>query len=236
MPLGMEVGLGQGDFVLDGDPAPPLQKRAEPPQFSAHVFCGQTAAWIKIKLRTEVDIGPGHILLDGDPAPLSKRRRAHPPIFGPCLMWPNGYMDQDETWHGGRPQPWPHCVRCGPSYPAPKGHSPLPIFARVCCGQTTGWIKLALGMEVGHIVLDGDPAPLYKKGTEPPIFGPCVLRPYGWMDQDAAWYEGRPRPRRHSVIWGHGNPAPPPQKGAQPPPPIFDSSILPNGCVYQDTT
>jgi len=23
MPLGMEVGLGPGDFVLDGDPAPP---------------------------------------------------------------------------------------------------------------------------------------------------------------------------------------------------------------------
>jgi len=26
MPLGMEVGLGPGDFVLDGDPAPPSQK------------------------------------------------------------------------------------------------------------------------------------------------------------------------------------------------------------------
>ena len=26
MPLGMEVGLGPGDFVLDGDPAPPPQK------------------------------------------------------------------------------------------------------------------------------------------------------------------------------------------------------------------
>jgi len=23
MPLGMEVGLGSGDFVFDGDPAPP---------------------------------------------------------------------------------------------------------------------------------------------------------------------------------------------------------------------
>ena len=26
MSLGMEVGLGPGDFVLDGDPAPPSQK------------------------------------------------------------------------------------------------------------------------------------------------------------------------------------------------------------------
>ena len=30
MPLGVEVGLGLGDFVLDGDPAPP-QKRSQPP-------------------------------------------------------------------------------------------------------------------------------------------------------------------------------------------------------------
>jgi len=32
----------------------------------------------------------------------------------------------------------------------------------VYCGQTDGWIKMKLGMEVGfgrgHIVLDGDPA------------------------------------------------------------------------------
>ena len=37
----------------------------------------------------------------------------------------------------------------------------------------------------GDFVLDGDPAPLPKKGVEPPIFGPCLLRPNGWMDQDA---------------------------------------------------
>ena len=23
-------------------------------------------------------------------------------------MWPNGWTDQDETWHIGRPRPWPH--------------------------------------------------------------------------------------------------------------------------------
>ena len=43
MPLGMEVGLGPGDFVLDGDPAPPPQKGGgAPPQLLAHVYCGQT--------------------------------------------------------------------------------------------------------------------------------------------------------------------------------------------------
>jgi len=48
MPLGTEVGLGQGDFVLDGDPAP--QKGGTAPQFLAHVYCGQTARWIKMPL------------------------------------------------------------------------------------------------------------------------------------------------------------------------------------------
>jgi len=27
------------------------------------------------------------------------------------VLWPNGWIDQDETWHGGRPRPRPHCVR-----------------------------------------------------------------------------------------------------------------------------
>jgi len=34
MPLGMEVGLGPGDFVLDGDP----QKGGGAPKFAAHVY------------------------------------------------------------------------------------------------------------------------------------------------------------------------------------------------------
>jgi len=29
--------------------------------------------------------------------------------------------DQGETWRAGRPRPWPHCVRWGPSSPSPKG-------------------------------------------------------------------------------------------------------------------
>jgi len=54
MSLGMELGLGLGDFVLDGDPVPLPKKGAEAPKFSAHVYCGQTAGWIKMILGTEV--------------------------------------------------------------------------------------------------------------------------------------------------------------------------------------
>jgi len=85
MPLGIEVGLGPGDFVLDGDPASPPQKGGGAPQFSAHVYCGQTAGWIKMALDTEVNLGLGHIVLDEDPAPLPIKG-AEPSIFGPFLL------------------------------------------------------------------------------------------------------------------------------------------------------
>jgi len=41
----------------------PFPKRGQSPQFSAHVYCGQTAAWIKMLLGTEAGLGPGHIVL-----------------------------------------------------------------------------------------------------------------------------------------------------------------------------
>jgi len=53
------------------------------------------------------------------------------------------------------------------------------------CGQTVGWIKMTLGMQVGlvpgHIVLDGDPAPLPQKGAEPRSFWPISVVAK-WLD------------------------------------------------------
>ena len=68
--LGMQVGLGPGHIVLDGDSALPPPKGHTPNfrQFSAHICCGQMAGWIKMPLGMEVGLGPGHIVLDGDPA------------------------------------------------------------------------------------------------------------------------------------------------------------------------
>ena len=55
MSLGVELGLGPGDFVLDGDPAPfPQKGGGATPKFSAHVYCGQTAGWMKLVLSMEV--------------------------------------------------------------------------------------------------------------------------------------------------------------------------------------
>jgi len=60
-----------------GTQLPLPKKGAEPPpQFSAHVYCGQTAGWIKMALGMKVGLGPGHIVLDGDPGPLPKKGRS----------------------------------------------------------------------------------------------------------------------------------------------------------------
>jgi len=66
-------------------------------------------------LSTKVGLGPSYIVLDGDPAPPPKGHS--PPIFGPCLLWSNGWMDQDAAWYGARLRTRQHCVRWGPSCP-----------------------------------------------------------------------------------------------------------------------
>ena len=88
MPLGMEVVLGPGDIVFDGDPAPPMERgAAASPHFSAHVCCDQTAGWIRIPLCMEVGLGPGDVL-DGDPAPppMERGTAASLPLFGPSVL------------------------------------------------------------------------------------------------------------------------------------------------------
>jgi len=61
------------------------------------VYCGQTAGWIKMPLGTEVGLGPSNIVivLDGDPAPPPPRKGTQqPPLFGRCLLRPNGRPSQ----------------------------------------------------------------------------------------------------------------------------------------------
>jgi len=53
------------------------------------------------------------------------------------VLWPNGWMDQDETFDGGRPRPRPDCVRWGPS--SQKMGTQTQFSDYVCRGQTAGW-------------------------------------------------------------------------------------------------
>jgi len=85
MPLRMEVGFGSGDIVLD-ETKLPSAKPGTHPQFSALVYCGQTAGWIKIPLGTEVGLGPVDIVLDGAYLP----PRGTAPNFRPMSIMANG--------------------------------------------------------------------------------------------------------------------------------------------------
>jgi len=94
MKLGMQVGLGHGHIVLGEDPAPLLQKGAQPPQFSAHICCDQMAGWIKMPLGREVGLSPSDIVRWGPSSPSSKRPRSPPPsIFSAHV-----YCGQTAGW------------------------------------------------------------------------------------------------------------------------------------------
>ena len=60
-----------------GDPATPrTEGTPTATQFLSHVYCGQTAVWMKTPLGTEVDLSPGHIVLDGDQPPAKGAQQA----------------------------------------------------------------------------------------------------------------------------------------------------------------
>jgi len=64
----------------------------------------------------------------GTQLPREKRHTHSHPIFGPCLLWPNGWMDEDANCYGSRPRHRPR----GPCCPR-KGHSsPLAPSFRSC--------------------------------------------------------------------------------------------------------
>jgi len=104
----------------------PPRKGAQPVrQFSAHIYCGQTARWIKMPLGREVGLVPCDIMLDGDPVP-TPLKGTQPPIFGPYLLWPNGWIDQD---------------------PAPQRSTAPPHFRPISVmAKAAGCIKMPLGM------------------------------------------------------------------------------------------
>jgi len=88
MTLGMEVVVGPGDFVYDIHSATArTEGTPTTSQFLAHVYCGQTAGWMKTPLGTEVNLGTGHTVLDGVPA-LRERgiALAAPPSFRPMSI------------------------------------------------------------------------------------------------------------------------------------------------------
>jgi len=146
-------------------------------------------------------------------------------------------MDHDETWHGSRPRPRPHCVRWGPNFPLSKRGTAPQFLGHVCCGETAVWIKMPLRTNVdlspGHIVLDEDPAPPTKNGHSSPQVSAHVC-----CGQMAGWIK-MPLGREVDLSPGHnvldGDRAP--QEGPSPFPPIFGQCLLcANGWMDQDAS
>jgi len=72
---------------------PPIPKAAEPHPILGHVYCGQTAAWIKMPLGTEVDLGLRDIVFDVDPSTPRKKGTPTPTNFCPMsivVKWLDG--------------------------------------------------------------------------------------------------------------------------------------------------
>jgi len=90
------------------------------------------------------------------------------------VFLPNGWMDQDETWRGGRPRPGHIVLDRDPAPPPPKrgGAQQPPTFRPMYCGQTAEWIKVPLDMELGlglgHIVLMGTQLTAKRHSNPPP--------------------------------------------------------------------
>ena len=157
----------------------------------------------------------------------------HCPVLFVCdvdALWPNGWTDQDETWHAGRPRPG-HTVLDGDSAVPTERSTAAPTFEiygrRLCLPPynlqsmsiVAQWLdgsrwNLAwdVGLGLRQIVLNGDPAHL-PKGAQPPIFGHvCCGQMAGWIKMQLGTKVG--------LGWGHtvldGDPAPLPQRGTAP--------------------
>ena len=87
----------------------------------------------------------------GTQLPLPQRgAEPPPPIFGPYLLRPNDWMDQDATCMEDGLGSGDFVLDEDPA-PLPKkgAQAPAQFSAQAHCGQKAGWIKMALGMEVG---------------------------------------------------------------------------------------
>ena len=159
-----------------GGASPPQKKKL------AHVYCGQMAGWIKMAL--------GLLCVRWGPSSSPKRGRSPSPIFGPFLLWPNGWMHQDATWYGDRPQPRGLCVRWGLSHSSKRGGAPnfrpMSIAAKRLYGSRRHlvWRYGGRPWPRRHCVRWGPSSTLPKKGAEPPpqfSSHVCCGQTAGWI-------------------------------------------------------
>jgi len=144
------------------------------------------ARWIKMPLGRIVGLNPNDNVLDGDPSPLPKKAAEPPPQFSAhvyCaqtagwIKMPLGMevgLDPSDIALDGYTAPIPTIHKKG-------GRAPnfQPMSHCLYCGQTAVWIKMPhrmkVGLDPGHIVLDGDLAPHPPKRRHSLKFRPMFV-------------------------------------------------------------
>jgi len=92
------------------------------------------------------------------------------------VLWPNSWMDLDETWHAGMSRPWPHCVRWGPNSPSPKRAQPSSFRQLSVVSKRLDGLRCHCHLiGPGDFVFDGDPAPTEKRHSPSPNFWPMSI-------------------------------------------------------------
>ena len=153
----------------------PLPKKGgHSPQFSAHVYCDQTAVYIRIPLGTEVGLSLDDILLNGDPAPPRKKGTAPTQFLahvycGQMAGWIKVPLGTEVNRGPGDIVRWSHSSSL-------KRHSP-PVF-----GLCLLWPHCSMDEDATcygsrpDCVRRGPSSP--TKGAEQSLlFGPCLLWP-----------------------------------------------------------
>jgi len=104
-------------------------------------------------------------------APLPQKG-AQPPLFGSCLLWPNGWVDQDATWYDGKPRPGQQLLDADPA-PPPRGTAPkfrpMSVVAKQLDGSKCHLVGRQASAQAALCYMETQlPLP---KGAQPPIFG-----------------------------------------------------------------
>ena len=152
----------------------PLHKKGAAPNFRTMSIVAKQLYGSRWHLRCRWASAQDILCWIGTQLPSPKRRHSHPfpPISSPCLLWPNGWMDQDATCYGVGLSPSDIALDGDPA-PLPKnGVDPNrpQILAHVCCAERLHGSRLHMeeGLGPGHVVPDRDLSPFPVKGAEPP--------------------------------------------------------------------
>ena len=122
---------------------------------------------------------------------------AHP-IFGPCPLWSNDWIDQDATWYRGKPRPRRLCVRWRPSSAAKRGKAPsfrpMSVVANGWMDEDATWYG-SRPRPRPHFIWRGPSS--RERGTAAPLFSAHVYCGHGRPSPISATTE-----LSFLVLWG----------------------------------